>query len=730
MCIPRPFDEKANQKDKDWYSRARATLRGCRIRLCWRLLDSTHTDLPRAALFVQRDFDVAGKHGPTTLTNADDKELLLGSISHPSVQVFRIHDIEEAAHPEKLRALFDSICGPEITSLAESIDELLRQLAVQREKMAGVAKKIADLTKEHSPLRQYARRKREYEAVNQPEIREQYQTIDDVHAAETLAAAVQEQWLGVHEQHEVTGNKARVVSFFDDAHSALMVASNSSEQANELDGADAPTDTAEKVEIRPYCAPLALAIESVAGSGEKTTIARDRILASLDTLGNESAQLATALESTTKNIAASHKEARDALAAKGLPTGSAERQVKKAAFETAENEFLKYLDLWQQWDKLSQERVELFDRLKAACVKRTGIRQSTAEMITKRLASDLDPMVLQIQADARPIADNACFVAWLTESVHWERAQHKEKRFEELAKKLTPETLRKQLLSKSGHDFNALVVDKPKTSDGRISLEDAHAIVRVAAGLRQLEPELGAEEGGAFQESLPKEVKEGLWTFPAQDGSSNGALQVAAVLKLDEVVLDDLPDILLNDRPQQMKRPRPLGKLSPGQRCSAILPILLLNGTAPLIIDQPEDNLDNRLIRQVIVNVLASIKLRRQVIVATHNPNLPVLGDAEQIIVLRAVEDEQCAIETSGALDDHDVVHCITEIMEGGREAFQYRQSIYQMHWTGGADDVAEGTIEPNSASPTVMAATVPQCNGANDALGSAEPEQHCQGSK
>jgi ABC-type bacteriocin/lantibiotic exporter with double-glycine peptidase domain len=63
---------------------------------------------------------------------------------------------------------------------------------------------------------------------------------------------------------------------------------------------------------------------------------------------------------------------------------------------------------------------------------------------------------------------------------------------------------------------------------------------------------------------------------------------------------------------------------------------LLLSGDYPLIIDQPEENLDNRLIRQVIVNILAAMKLRRQVIIATHNPNLPVLGDVEQCVVLQA----------------------------------------------------------------------------------------------
>jgi predicted ATPase len=101
-----------------------------------------------------------------------------------------------------------------------------------------------------------------------------------------------------------------------------------------------------------------------------------------------------------------------------------------------------------------------------------------------------------------------------------------------------------------------------------------------------------------------------------------------------------------------------------------------------LIIDQPEDNLDNRLIRQVIVNILASIKMRRQVIIATHNPNLPVLGDVEQAIVLRAVEEQQARVETTGDLDSPETIAQLTEIMEGGREAFQYRQSIYQAHWT------------------------------------------------
>jgi ABC-type enterochelin transport system ATPase subunit len=161
-------------------------------------------------------------------------------------------------------------------------------------------------------------------------------------------------------------------------------------------------------------------------------------------------------------------------------------------------------------------------------------------------------------------------------------------------------------------------------------------------------------------------------------------LRIDAALQLDEVVINDMPVIRLNDRPQdEGSVARPIDELSPGQRCSAILPILLLTGSNPLIIDQPEDNLDNRLVRQVIVNILGSIKLKRQVIVATHNPNLPVLGDAEQIVALRAVGDRSCNIDAKGDLHEGEVIKYIADIMEGGREAFQYRESIYAPYWRG-----------------------------------------------
>ena len=444
-------------------------------------------------------------------------------------------------------------------------------------------------------------------------------------------------------------------------------------------------DNAPVAALKPYCEPLVKAIEGTNGEDGKSTTAEQRIVAALDTLDAECKEVTSALETSTERIQTIHRDARDGLASRGHPTGSAERQAKKTAYEAAESDFNTYVELWQQWDTLEKERLALFETLKGLCIRRTEIRRTTAEVITKRLAADLDPAIIRIKADAQPVSDRTKYFGWFQDNVRWHRAQYKEKRFEELAKRISPESLRRQLLSRNGHDLIAFVVDKPTNADGRITTDDAKVILAGAAGIQQLEAETSGEEDQKYADSLPKEVREGLWIFPGKEGSTEELL-VDGVLKLDEVVLDDLPVILLNDRPSETEHMRPLERLSPGQRCSAILPILLLNGTAPLVIDQPEDNLDNRLIRQVIVNVLASIKLHRQVIVATHNPNLPVLGDAEQVIVLRAVEDEQCILETQGVLDDASVVRSITEVMEGGREAFQYRHAIYQKHWAGGAD--------------------------------------------
>ncbi|HUQ97800.1 MAG TPA: hypothetical protein VM166_00005, partial [Gemmatimonadaceae bacterium] len=121
---------------------------------------------------------------------------------------------------------------------------------------------------------------------------------------------------------------------------------------------------------------------------------------------------------------------------------------------------------------------------------------------------------------------------------------------------------------------------------------------------------------------------------------------------------------------------RALTQLSVGQKSTAILLLLLLNDDHPFIIDQPEDDLDNRFIYEYIVTRLRDSKEKRQFIVATHNANIPVLGDAEQIVVLSATSDST-RVECFGSIDDPDVQRNVKHILEGGQQAFELRRKKY-----------------------------------------------------
>jgi len=116
---------------------------------------------------------------------------------------------------------------------------------------------------------------------------------------------------------------------------------------------------------------------------------------------------------------------------------------------------------------------------------------------------------------------------------------------------------------------------------------------------------------------------------------------------------------------------QPIGQASAGQRAAAMLAFLLAHGTDPLIFDQPEDDLDNRLIYDLVVNQIRSNKQRRQIIVITHNPNIVVNGDAEMLYAMDF--NHQCYIKRSGSLQNKEMREEICQIMEGGRDAFERR---------------------------------------------------------
>jgi len=122
---------------------------------------------------------------------------------------------------------------------------------------------------------------------------------------------------------------------------------------------------------------------------------------------------------------------------------------------------------------------------------------------------------------------------------------------------------------------------------------------------------------------------------------------------------------------------KPISQLSLGQQHSVLLGILMLSDSnKPLIIDQPEDNLDSEFIYKTIVKNLRKIKEQRQIIIVTHNANIAVLGDAELIIPLKSTSIKSHVLN-AGSIDRKETREKCCEILEGGKRAFTQRQEIY-----------------------------------------------------
>ena len=119
-----------------------------------------------------------------------------------------------------------------------------------------------------------------------------------------------------------------------------------------------------------------------------------------------------------------------------------------------------------------------------------------------------------------------------------------------------------------------------------------------------------------------------------------------------------------------------IDKLSIGQKATALLLLLFAQEDRIVILDQPEEDLDNRFIYEDVVKILREMKGKRQLFIATHNANIPVLGDSELVLVLDS-KNERCVINNKGSIDKEDIKADVKSIMEGGEEAFRIRAEKY-----------------------------------------------------
>lgn len=155
----------------------------------------------------------------------------------------------------------------------------------------------------------------------------------------------------------------------------------------------------------------------------------------------------------------------------------------------------------------------------------------------------------------------------------------------------------------------------------------------------------------------------------------NALFETEAIYEIERLYCDDLPEFKLRIHEGGIleENYRKSDELSMGQRCTTVLPIIFAVSENPLIIDQPEDNLDNKYISGKIHDIIRSQKEQRQLILITHNPNIPVLSESEHNIFLKY--DRKSGIENTGKVDD--VKTNIIELLEGGESAFKRRKLTY-----------------------------------------------------
>ena len=125
-----------------------------------------------------------------------------------------------------------------------------------------------------------------------------------------------------------------------------------------------------------------------------------------------------------------------------------------------------------------------------------------------------------------------------------------------------------------------------------------------------------------------------------------------------------------------------LDQLSPGERGTLLLVFYLLidKSDIPLIIDQPEENLDNQTVYDILVPCIKEVKTRRQIIIVTHNPNLAVVCDADQVIYASIdKKDGNCVTYESGGIENPVINKHVVDVLEGTMPAFEDRDRKYDI---------------------------------------------------
>ncbi|QDO94873.1 AAA family ATPase [Formosa sediminum] len=262
-----------------------------------------------------------------------------------------------------------------------------------------------------------------------------------------------------------------------------------------------------------------------------------------------------------------------------------------------------------------------------------------------------------------------------------ERAKYQEE-FVQLSKDITDK--RKTFIDDNITDDKIRVKIKPFRNQTSFELQ----VRKIIGKDTSFEEDIKKLKELCFQGNVEQKIKEVKDVFRKNYFDDNadivGGHFKNAVKSITDSGMDELElfmpedEVVVEYKPENAITFKSLSTASAGQRTTAILTFLLSFGTIPLLLDQPEDDLDNRLVYDLIVDRLKVAKGSRQIIVVTHNANIPVNGDAEYIISMDS-ESQFTSVLHSGTVEREEIKKEICDVMEGSEKAFKMRSDRYKL---------------------------------------------------
>ncbi len=410
-----------------------------------------------------------------------------------------------------------------------------------------------------------------------------------------------------------------------------------------------------------------------AGIEDKINILQDAIK-DIDVFDNMDLQGFEEVTDAEKTIKAEAESVTSSL------TGKYGQLVQAVATMSSELETAKLKISGSDWEKQNNEHITAYQK-ETAKLKSAGMASAKAASEAVAIEAKLSKQLASLREIEKklPASEDAV-----------------QKAAEELAlcrEELT--SIRQEFIADLFESNDTLKVTLRSMADSRGAVEQFREILRLSSG---------SQFSDIFQEEESGEQPKGiLWDMidPAyavssigerlseiklalEEGSKdilNTTLHGSLVKRLESLPVDAFnelshwfpeDEVQLEYRPAKGQSYKSIVQASAGQKTAAILSFLLIHGNEPLILDQPEDDLDNALVSELIVEQLRENKKHRQLIIVTHNANVVVNADAELITTMDFVKG-QIVSNNTGGLQERKTREDICRIMEGGHEAFRQR---------------------------------------------------------